>query len=74
MQGLLILLPPAYEVGQGNIFTGVCHSVHRGDLPSHNVIGQADHPQEADPPQKANDQQVRILLECILVLYNIKNL
>ena len=24
------LLPPATKLGQGNIFTPVCHSVHRG--------------------------------------------
>ena len=28
-----ILLPPATKLGQGNIFTGICDSVHRGGLP-----------------------------------------
>ena len=29
----LSLLPPATKLGQGNIFTGICDSVHRGVLP-----------------------------------------
>ena len=33
------LLPPAKKLGQGNVFTPVCHSVHRGSL-SH-TPGQA---------------------------------
>ena len=27
---ITILLPPANEVAEGNVFTGVCHSVHGG--------------------------------------------
>ena len=44
---------------QGNVFTGVCHSVHDG-LPSHNAMGQADLPpparRQTDPPPKARSQ------------------
>ena len=31
--GYIVLLPPTIKLGQGNIFTGVCDSVHRGGLP-----------------------------------------
>ena len=45
------------EYGEGNVFTGACHSVHRGGgLPSHNAMGR-----------QTNQRVVRILLECILV-------
>ena len=27
---LYLYLPPATELGQGNVFTGICDSVHRG--------------------------------------------
>ena len=32
MVSLLSFLPPATKLGQGNIFTPVCHSVHRGGM------------------------------------------
>ena len=28
-----LFLPPATKLGQGNVFTGVCESVHRGGVP-----------------------------------------
>ena len=53
------LLPPANEVcGKvmlGNVFTGVCDSVHGGCL------------LETPPPRRLLLWAVRILLECILV-------
>ena len=72
---------PQRSCGQGNIFTPVCHSVHRGRLP-HCMLGYhppgADTPPGADPPEQTpppgsrlrhtvNGQPVRVLLECILV-------
>ena len=89
----MIFLPAATKLGQGNVFTGVCDSVHGGD--------QADTPRDERPPDQAdppppgpgrprqtrqtlpdqadtppgsrhqhtvNEQPVRILLECILVI------
>ena len=55
---------------QGNIFTPVCHSVHRGDLPQC-MLGY--HPQTRHPPAQSmpgdtvNALAVRILLESNLV-------
>ena len=40
-------------------------------LPSHNAIGQVDPPQKADLSDTVNRRAVRILRECILVLYFI---
>ena len=49
-------LPPAYKVWKGNVFTGVCHSVHRGGglpselgLPSHNDM-KKETPSMQTPP------------------------
>ena len=46
------------SLGQGNIFTSVCHSVHRARSPP---------PSRQIPRDSVNEQAVRILLECILV-------
>ena len=64
--GLLIYLR------QGNVFTPVCDSVHRGDTPP-----RADTPLDRPPPptiRRPLQRTVRILLECILVFmfYNLK--
>ena len=40
------LLPPATKLGQGYIFTGVCHSVNRGGVCSWGCVA----PQEQTPP------------------------
>ena len=49
--GYIVLLPPTIKLGQGNIFTGVCDSVHRGGLPQcmlgYHTPGPGRHP----PPQ-----------------------
>ena len=42
------LLPPTTKLGQGNVFTGICDSVHKGGLPQC-MLGY--HPPAADPPQ-----------------------
>ena len=65
---------PKRSFGQGNIFTPVCHSVHRGGeyLIRHTPLGPGTPPGQVHPPgcklrNTVNDQPVRILLECILV-------
>ena len=50
------LLPPATKLGQGNIFTGVCDSVHRGEGLSQCMMGYHPHPpldQAGTPPDQA---------------------
>ena len=54
--GSFFLLPTATKLGQGNIFTPVCHSVHRGGSTSvHAGIPppnkQTPPPPMADPPR-----------------------
>ena len=39
----------ATKLGQGNVFTGVCDSVHRGGLP-HCMLGCQPPPNQVDPP------------------------
>ena len=57
------LLPPATKLGQGYIFTGVCHSVNRGvcgaDTPGadtpwsrHPLREQTSPPEQTPPPQE----------------------
>ena len=76
------LLPPATKLGQGNIFTGNCDSVHRGGLPQC-MLGYHTHTprpgrhppldQAGTPPEQSilgdtvNERAVCILLECNLV-------
>ena len=55
------LLPPAMTLWQGNVFTPVCDSVHRG------VSVQGASLPGRPPPLYGYMQVVRILLECILV-------
>ena len=43
------LLPPATKLGQGYIFTGICHSVNRGGLPQC-MLG--DPPARETPPER----------------------
>ena len=77
-----LFLPHATKLGQGNVFTGVCDSVHgRGVWGSASVDAgipppRSRHPQRADPPWRSvqsmlgdmvNARAVRILLECKLV-------
>ena len=68
---------PRTKFGQGNVFTPVCHSVHRGFCiweggilhPEGSVPGGVGRP----PPilqDTANVRAVCILLECILVEWN----
>ena len=58
-----VFLPPARKLGQGNVFTGVCHSVHRGGCASvHAGIPPGTSPPGpgppgADPPQPGTPQQ-----------------
>ena len=78
-----MLLPPANEVCEGYVFTGVCPSTGGGGgcLP-HCMLGYTTPRPEADIPRDqrqtptlrtacwdtVNKQAVRIPLECILVL------
>ena len=69
---------PHRSCGQGNIFTPVCHSVHREGLPQcmlgYHPPGVGTPPQEQAPPRAdtprhtVNERPVRILLQCILIL------
>ena len=53
---IAVLLSPATKLGQGYIFTGICHSVNGGSLPQC-MLGYpppppgADNPPGADPPR-----------------------
>ena len=49
---MIVDLPPVdskRSLGQGNVFTPVCHSVHRGGLPYRDLTGQRP-PPDRDPP------------------------
>ena len=73
-------LPPAKKLRQGNVFTPVCHSVHRGGLPHthhHHPPGQTPsfgrHLPDRHPPVQCmlgygQPTAVHILLECNLVM------
>ena len=75
----MFIYRPKRSFGQGNIFTSVCHSVHRGGgrgpgqvpPPSRQAPPPGRHPPRQAPPPPARDtvkaRPVRILLECILV-------
>ena len=60
---ILLITDCILSMGKGYVFTGVCHSVHRG-------VCFRIHP--TDPPSQigntVNVQSVLILLECILFL------
>ena len=73
---------PKRSFGQGNIFTPLCHSVHRGGglarrpprLDGGTPPGWRTPPDGEPPPgsglrHTVYDRPVRILLECILVFY-----
>ena len=76
---LLKFLPPATKLGQGYIFTGVCHSVNRGECllrggaGPEGVSGPGGLPAprgglvETPPSGWPLLRAVRILLECLLV-------
>ena len=82
-----IFLPPATKLGQGYIFTGVCHSVNRGGVWSWGGCllpgglfwggsgpgGSARGVPGGDPPGRPLLWAVRILLECILVSSRIQH-
>ena len=83
---MISYLPPATKLGQGYVFTSVCDSVNRGVClsscwdppPGSRHFPRTRHPPGADtPPEQCmlgdtgNKRAVRILLECILVLYVI---
>ena len=66
---------PKRSFGQGNNFTPVCHSVHRGGNPPGPDTSPPSRDQTRPPPPRnsrlrntVNDRPVRILLECILVI------
>ena len=73
---IAILLPSATKLHQGNIFTPVCHSVHRRVSATPPPPGQTPPPLSGrQPPRSAcwntvNKRVVRILLECNLVIYS----
>ena len=61
------------SLGQGNVFTPVCDSVHGGvSTPLHAAPPRADTPGQTHPPPQilrdtVNMWAVRILMKCILV-------
>ena len=71
-------LSPATKWRQGNVFTPVCHSVHRGGVCTTSQTHPGRHPLPSacwdTPPVPSacwdtiNQRSVRILLECFLVL------
>ena len=76
------LLPPATKLGQGYIFTGVCDSVHRGGMCGCRgacvvaggcMVGGPAWLQGGGMRRArrdtANERALRILLECILVIF-----
>ena len=62
---------PQRSCGQGNIFTPVRHSVHRGGgLPQRPPPAKETPPETGTPTRHTvNERPVRISLECILVVY-----
>ena len=70
----MALLPSTNEVNEGYVFTRVCHSFHRGVSASVHVgihtPPVADTPSSRHPPSRRLPlRTVRILLECILVVF-----
>ena len=67
--GNKFLLPPTTQLRKDNVFTPVCHSIHRGEV-CHTLW--ADTPLIRHPPLRSacwdtvNKREVRILLECNL--------
>ena len=70
---LLLFLPPATKLGQGNAFTGVCDSVNREGVCLSACWDTSPPPGNRHPPAQSmlgdtvNARVVRILLECNLV-------
>ena len=52
-----ILLLAATKLGQGNVFTGVCHSVHRGEGVCLSACWDARPPRPGTPPQTRHTPQ-----------------
>ena len=59
---VLSLLPLATTLRQGNVFTPVCHSVHRGDLPH----PRADTPSCSDTPPGQTPPRQTPPAQCML--------
>ena len=57
---------PQTKLREGNVFTPVCHSVHRGGSLSGGYLSRGVSVRETPP--YGNERAVRILLECILVV------
>ena len=72
-------LPAATKLGQGNVFTGVCDSVHGGGegvcLSACFDARPPPRTRQTPPPGRrqhtVNERPVRILLECILVMLTV---
>ena len=62
---MVIFTPCKRSLGQGNVFTPVCHSVYRMHHRSHDRGGLC----RGGPPEYINKRAVRILLAYILVLH-----
>ena len=60
-------LPPANEVCEGNVFTGVCLSTRKGGGSLSRAAGLGRGLCQGDPPY-GKERAVRILLERILVI------
>ena len=57
------------SLGQGNVFTPVCHSVHGGGVCIQRGLGLGRPPSHGILWDTINKRVVRILLECILVWF-----
>ena len=57
--GTNLLLPPATKLGQGNIFTGVCDSVHGGGGLPQCMLGYPPPPDKAGTPTRLGRQPPR---------------
>ena len=62
---IIIITARKRSLRQGNVFTRVCHSVHRGEV-SVRGVSVRETPGQRHPYGK--ERTARILLECILVL------
>ena len=59
---IIIFTTRKRSLGQGYVFTRVCHSVYK-----RGVSVRETPPPDRDPPPYGEDRAVRILLECFLV-------
>ena len=65
----VVYLPPATKLGQGYIFTGVCHSVYRGGGGAWSGGSAPGGCLVETPSRRPLLRAVRILVACILVLF-----